>query len=109
MSETNRRPKVWVIQESRTANYSDAERYGEIQFITSDEFKPVAGSKINDQIIADIKAAAYQAEPQDFLILTGNPMIIGFAFAQFRARVDMLNLLHWDRMQSKYHHYTFQY
>ncbi len=113
MNTTVSKPKVWVVQESRHANYSDAERFGEVVFITHDEFKPIQGSKINDGIIQLVRIAADTFTPDDYLVLTGNPIVLGFAFKLFydkasKAGLD-LKVLHWDRMRAQYHHYNFVY
>tara|TARA_R110000772_G_scaffold268452_1_gene395567 strand:+ start:12973 stop:13284 length:312 start_codon:yes stop_codon:yes gene_type:complete len=101
-----------VIQENNAANYSDAERYGDVVFMTVDEFKPNKGSLMNPRIIEQIKQKLSDFTGDDFLILTGNPTIIGFAFAVALDKLkptEGLQVLQWDRMSSSYRPFTFDY
>jgi hypothetical protein len=72
--------KVWVVQENNYIDYSDAERFGEVNFITRDEIKPIRGSLINESIMTRIDSTLEQFGEDDYLVLTGNPAVIGYAF-----------------------------
>jgi hypothetical protein len=104
--------KCFVIQENNAADYGDAERYGEVVFMTVDEFRPMKSSLKNPQIIEQIRQRLDTFTADDFLILTGNPTIIGFAFAVALSKLkptEGLQILQWDRMTASYKPFTFQY
>jgi hypothetical protein len=98
--------KVFVVQENFRADYSDAERFGELVFMTASEFKPINGSLRNQAIKDDIKASLVRFTPDDFLVLTGNPTMIGFAFHHAVGAVankgGVLNILQWDKIANGY-------
>ena len=104
--------KCYVVQENNAADYGDAERFGEVVFATVDEFRPIKGSLMNNAIIGQLKKTLANFGPDDFLILTGNPTMIGFAFTIAMSRLgptEGLNVLRWDRMHSQYRPFTFNY
>lgn len=105
-------PRCFVIQENNAVDYGDAERYGDVVFMTVDEFKPTRGSMINLQIIEQIRNKLADFGGDDFLILTGNPTIIGFAFSVALSKLkatEGLQILQWDRMSTSYRPFTFDY
>jgi len=105
-------PKCYVVQENNSVDYGDAERYGEVIFATVDEFRPIKGSLVNDTIIDQLRRKLADFQPNDFLILTGNPTMIGFAFTVAMSRLsptEGLNVLQWDRMRQEYRPFTFNY
>lgn len=107
-----RRPRCFVVQENPSADYGDAERYGELVIVSYHEFRPMANSMANDEIIATFKEKLGTFTKDDYLILTGNPTIIGFAFTLAMSKLgptEGLNILQWDRMRNQYRPYTFEY
>lgn len=100
--------KVYVVQENSYVDYSDAERYGEVVFMTADEFKPMNNSLRNRSIIDQIRGQMLHFEEGDFLILTGNPTVIGYAFHCALGRFDEVNILHWDKISREYRAFTFR-
>lgn len=100
-------PTIFVVQENQHADYSDAERYGNIVFMTSHEYKPVAGSPKNEMIKSRIRGHLSKYTPDDFLVLTGNPTVIGYAFHIAAQAVvarggNNLRVLQWDKMTGAY-------
>jgi hypothetical protein len=94
--------KVWVVQENNYIDYSDAERFGEVNFITRDEIKPIRGSLINESIMTRIDSTLEQFGEDDYLVLTGNPAVIGYAFHKAAERCDVVNVLLWDKIGGRY-------
>lgn len=98
--------KVFVVQENLRADYSDAERFGEVVFMTVDEFKPINGSLRNQIVKDEIKSSLDKFTPEDFLVLTGNPTMIGYAFHHAAGAVadkgGVLNILQWDKITNGY-------
>lgn len=105
--------RVFIVQENRHLDFGAAEHYGELVFLTADEFKPVVRSPLNDRIIEEIKAnlSDFNAK-EDFIILNGNPTIIGFAFAEAMSRcgpLEGLRVLQWEKRSHEYRPYEFGY
>lgn len=101
-------PRVYVSQEQRFFNYSDAERYGEVHFLTQHEFNGLRNSLRNQRVIEEIRNGLDSFRPdRDFLVLTGSPTTIGYTFflAMLKASsksVGRLNILQWDRESATY-------
>jgi len=103
--------KVFVVQENPGLDYTDAERFGDIRFITNQEFSSVSGSLNNKDILADIVYALASFNPKvDYLLMTGNPITIGYAFHRAMLRAisvagdasPALYLLRWDGFSRTY-------
>jgi hypothetical protein len=100
--------KVYVVQENNRIDYSDAERFGEILFLTADEIKPISGSLRNQTILASIRRQMEDFDPtKDRLILTGNPMVIGYAFHLALSKSQSIVVLQWDRFSGQYREFLF--
>lgn len=101
--------RVFVVQENGRADYSDAERFGELVFMTVDEFKPVAGSLRNENIKDEIRSHLSSFDDSDYLVLTGNPIMIGYAFhyavRSLGGAGTTVNILKWDKMDNRYKPY----
>lgn len=102
--------KVFVVQENPGLDYSDAERFGDIVFITNQEYSSVTGSLNNQDILRDIERAMAKFDPrQDYLLMTGNPITIGYAFHRAMLRGQEtegddanIQLLRWDGFTRTY-------
>lgn len=76
---TQSQPTVFVVQENPNLNYTPAEQFGEVRFLTASEFSPSKNSLRNVQLISDISAAMASFDPdRDFLLLSGNPIMMGY-------------------------------
>jgi hypothetical protein len=74
-------PRVFVTQESDQLNYSHAEHFGEICFLTRRELSPVPSSLVNAEVISEMetKLAAFDFD-NDYLAPSGSPAVCGLAF-----------------------------
>lgn len=100
--------KVFVVQENPNLDYGPAESYGQVVFITAEEFRPIAGSIRNEYILSDIERRMEEFDPEnDWLILTGNPMIMGYSFHLALSKADSIKCLQWDRRSAEYREYIF--
>lgn len=103
-------PKIYVIQKQMTLHPTTGELtpkydmtsalcYGEPVYLLS----PTAGPFNSESIILELKEklAAYNPE-EDFLLLVGNPCLIGWACAVAAKRGGGLNLLQWSSKFKKY-------
>jgi len=102
--------KVYVIQDQlrkdKTSgklvskfDLKDAERYGTIEFLLGPGARPFSP----EHVIAQLERKLKSYTPEDWLLLIGNPCLIGFAVAVAsvvaRGRV---RLLQWDGMAGEY-------
>ena len=101
--------KVFVVQEQHTLDYSQAEVWGEVEFLTAREYKPLRGSLLNEEIQEEVrrKLEKFFNPQSDWLVLTGNPTMIGWAMivAADVARhygQDTLGVLQFDRARGGY-------
>ena len=95
--------KVFVVQENPRLNYVDAERFGEVVFMTSKEFSPLKNSLVNAEIISDIQAFMKGFDPDnDYLLLTGGPVLLGYAFHLAISKRGYLTVLQWDGIKQAY-------
>ena len=100
--------KVYVVQENNRMSYEDAERFGEVVFMTAQEYKPMKNSLQNDIILQDIADAMEDFDvSEDYLILTGNPMVIGFVMHLALMNTNKVNCLQWDRIYNRYREVEF--
>lgn len=103
----DRQAKVFVVQENARFQYHDAERFGELQFMTNMEYSNNQASLNNERIRDDIVTQLNSIEPGDFLLMTGNPVMMGYAFHIAAVKLWMkghknLTVLRWDNMRDGY-------
>ena len=96
-------PKVYVVKENPRLNYLDAERFGDVVFITDKDYTPMKNSICNQEIIKTIENYMSRFDPdKDFLLLTGGPVLIGYAFHLALNKKGYLQVLQWDNLQQVY-------
>lgn len=100
--------KVWVVQENPRMDYSPAEQFGQVQFMTADEYRSMATSLKNREILADIERCVQRMDPlEDWVVLTGNPITMGYVFHLVLAQWGQVRCLQWDRIRGEYRPYVF--
>ena len=102
---------VFAVQEVSHLNFSDAERFGEIHFLSKhDVMADRRNGTLNSDIIANLKGMIqqnYDVE-EDFLLLCGDPILIGIAMHEvLTARkaygtIKPVKILKYDRVRSGY-------
>jgi hypothetical protein len=94
---------VFVTQEQTKLNYMPAEKYGEIVFLTRDDFSPVAGSLSNVALIQQIKDKLAAFDPgRDYIVFSGSPTVAAAVFAHLGALVSNFKVLRWSNRDSQY-------
>ena len=97
-------PTVWVVQDNGYT-LTSAQKYGVLRFITQEDFHE-AGDNHEQRIRRDVtEFCAEYVREDDYILLVGNPIMIGFVFAEMQKRrigVVSHKLLKWDRMYRKY-------
>jgi len=98
----NKQSTVWITQENNK-NYSQAKNYGDPTFVTSFEYSSIANSKINSYILKDIDAMANKFNPEtDYLLFTGDPVIIALCVHALLAIHGSVNVLKWQNQDKIY-------
>lgn len=95
---------VFVTQENQGLDYTPAEEYGEIRFITRKEWSGVKSSLINIDILREIKHALNEFNPaEDFLVVSGSPTVAALVFLQLgQMRLAPLKMLRWSNRDRTY-------
>ena len=95
--------KVYVTQEVPSANYVDAQRYGEVVFLTATEVSMVNGSLHNVKLVDGIRRRLSGFNPEiDYIAPSGSPIITGLVFAVLAARTSRFNVLKWNGRDRAY-------
>lgn len=95
--------RVFAVQEQPKLNYADAERFGEVNFIAFDDYSPVSNSERNQATRERINAMIEDhMKATDHLLLVGDPILIGLAIHKAIEKFGQVNVLKWDRMNTKY-------
>lgn len=78
---------------------STAEKYGELVFLLG----PTAGPFNSKSVISELKEKLEDYTPDDYLLLLGNPCLIGWAAIVANAKAGgKMNLLQWSGKEQRY-------
>jgi len=106
------KPKVWAVHQPtgrdpytkaivNTMDLSPAEEYGELRFVFRDWENPFADPQFTYDEVCQVFDEEGLSEG-DYVLLVGNPILIGLVCSAVTDRLTELNLLQWDRVQGKY-------
>lgn len=105
---------VWVTQETGH-DIRQAERWGDIKFVSGRDFLSIKNSQVNEDILDRIQAAAIEVDPAtDWVLITGSPYIASMFVAQIIAtNTDpqgcfnkAVNFLRWSNRDGQYYPLT---
>jgi hypothetical protein len=84
-------------------NYLPAEKFGEVKFLTASEFSPSQHSLRNKQILEQVMENLTDFDQdQDYLVLSGNPIIMGFVFSLLIQKKGYLRVLWYHSIDREY-------
>lgn len=88
---------VWVVQENNH-DYSMAEKFGTVNFITTLNYTAIPNSEQNKNVIHDIKNFSSQYIPGvDFIVPAGNPITVALVVMSLQQYSNLShNFLKWD-------------
>lgn len=88
---------VFVTQEVNH-NFTKAEQFGEIDFITRDDLNNTRNSIHNENLVSEIKHKLRNFnESEDWLVIAGSPYVSALVFMILGQKgVKNLNILRWD-------------
>lgn len=100
-------PTVWVVQDN---NYSirSADKYGTLRFITQHDLSNMSGSRSELLVSGDIRKFATEYKNGiDYILVVGNPIVIGMVFAAIERWYPALRhkILKWDARDKVYYDY----
>lgn len=100
MNNDNTKPVVWVIQEGQN-DYSPAEDYGVVQFVTTSDMRSTSGSSQSAYAIRDIKSFKEKYKPGiDYIVPVGNPIVVSLIVMSLPDGNH--NFLKWDGRRANY-------
>jgi hypothetical protein len=99
------KPLVFVIQESEK-DFRDAERFGDLVFLTHRDLNNIPGSAHNEELITHIAHTfnIHNFNPAtDYLIITGSPSVTAAVFMLLgNWGLKDVKLLRWDNRDRNY-------
>jgi len=95
--------RVFVTQENPKLDYSAAEDYGDLVFLTKDDIVPVKNSLHNNSVIQQLKVGIDGLDPvNDFIVITGSPLVSAIVFMLIGRRHRQVNVLKWSNRDGIY-------
>ena len=102
------KPNVWVVQEIAGTregrpkfNIMGASEYGNLKFLLDERSQMIFSP---GPLILKLKNLVKDFKPTDYLLLTGDPAIIGVVCCLVSDLTNgKFNLLKWDRQEKKYY------
>lgn len=100
---TDQKTRVYVTQETNY-DFSPAEAYGEVVFVTSKDLNNLRQSQHNESVIAQIKDSLKHYNPEtDWLVISGSPYVASVVFMLIgQKRPAHVQILRWDNRDFKY-------
>lgn len=94
-------PTVYVTQQNPAFNYAPATRFGKVEFLWPPGFQLQADAA---SAVASLDTALTDATADDYLLLTGDPSVMGLAAVLMARRTNgRLNFLKWDNALRDYY------
>ena len=102
------KPNVWVVQEIAGTregrpkfNIMGASEYGNLKFLLDERSQMIFSP---GPLIFKLKNLVKDFKPTDYLLLTGDPAIIGVVCCLISEQTNgRFNLLKWDRQEKRYY------
>ncbi len=97
--------RVFVTQEARTGriDYSPARDFGTLKFITIMDFSSDDESIQNKVLVDEIRTALRDFDiDNDFIVMTGSPLVTAAVFMILRERTHIARVLRWSNQSHTY-------
>lgn len=93
--------KVYILCDppGSPINFLPAEKFGELRVIYDHNISPTHLQRIYPDLREKLKLAT----EKDYLIATGSPSLIALAGHAWLSRLNVINLLTWDRETQQYY------
>lgn len=93
-------PKVFIIQDDGRKNLSPAAKYGEVVVLATRDM-PIFADTTNSIVMLRSKLKDYNPDV-DFLLMTGDPLLIGATMALVAIQCHKVQCLKWDKQNLTY-------
>jgi len=93
-------PRVFIVQDPKGKDMSTAREFGELTVLFP--ARASDGSAKDFLNMADALLDEHDVKEHDYLILLGDPALVGAVMVAAYARFTHLNLLRWDREHYRY-------
>lgn len=97
--------KVFVTQEHPSLNYAPAEEFGEVVFMTIDDYSSIKNSLHNIDLIDELKNTVKEFDPDvDYIVISGSPVVsaIVFMLVGMMYQGRQINVLRWSNRDHMY-------
>lgn len=97
-------PRVWVTHE-KNANFTPAEKFGEIKFLTAQDLNNMPNSLHNEKLLERIahKLKTEYDPDEDYFIIIGSPYVTAAVFMLLGAMgVRRVKVLRWNNQHDYY-------
>ena len=104
MNDQNTR-SVFVTQEVRAGriDYTPAREFGALKFITMMDFSSENDSIMNEVLINEIRTKLIEFNfNDDYIVITGSPLVSAAVFMVLRERTHRVNVLRWSNQSHTY-------
>ena len=96
-------PKVFITQENPNLNYSPAEQFGDVHFLTRGDFSPIKNSLNNEFIVDELRKKLKDYNPAtDYLVVSGSPVVSAVVFMLIREITQVVRILRWSNRDQVY-------
>lgn len=93
---------VWVTQET-DKDFSGAEAYGRVEFLTKDDFNNIKGSLKNEELVNRLRFLLRRFGPDDWIVPAGSPYVSAAVFMILgQMGIKQLKILRWDNRDLMY-------
>lgn len=94
---------VWVTQETEN-DFRDAERWGEVRFLTVKDLNNNKNSWHNDELTRSLRAQIQKFNPEeDWVVVAGSPYVSAATFMLIGMRgINRVQILRWDNRDRRY-------
>ena len=89
---------VWVVFNDRRKDFSKAEEYGQLK----DVFSSLGRTYNPTALVSHARYVADQFQEGDYLLVVGDPALVGICMSALFERWETVTLLRWDRDNMKY-------
>ena len=101
VTKTERKPVVWVTNYGGHP-YEKAERFGRLIPLTKGSVNPF---KL-DRIAYSVGLLMQEAQEEDFVLISGMPVVVGLIMSMWLAKFRKVKMLQWSIRKQDYEHTT---
>ncbi len=92
------RPTVWVTYDDKRKDFSKAEQFGELK----DVFSSLGRHYNGGHLIEHARHVLGKSLPGDYLLVVGDPVLVGICIVAMLENDEEINVLRWDRELFQY-------